>query len=126
MADLHDQLRGYWKLQRDAGNGWLILDTLNPTARDLKRFGLVGLDRFIGSDRKMSNYPTRKRRGRKGGIKYNVNSAGAKIRFVPAGMWGLIQGSHPPTRDLIGPVEKKVEPYFLKHFDKQVRRRLRI
>ena len=125
MPTLHDQLDGYWRLQADLGNGRFARDTLNKTALRTKQYGLVQLDRFIGSDRKMRNFPTR-RRQQKGGIRYKMQRSSVRINFVPAGMWGLIESNHPPTAPLIARTETRIVPFFKAEQDKQVARRLRL
>lgn len=125
MATLNEQLKGYWRLEDDLASGRFAQDTLNKTSLRLKRFGLVQLEQVAGSDRRLRNFPRRRGRRARGGIQFKVDRRGAEIQFRPAGLWGLIESSHPPTKPAIANTEAKIDPYWHQEADKQISRRLR-
>jgi hypothetical protein len=87
------QLKPLWTVGTDLANGKLIRDVHYKAARKIQKDGLQNIERAIGKDRMLRNFP---RPGRKVRLypRYKVKGKTLTVSFVPAGLASLVENGN--------------------------------
>jgi hypothetical protein len=87
------QLDPLWKTGVALGNGQLIRDVHYKAARKIQKDGLQNIERAIGKDRMLRNFP---RPGRKVRLypRYKVKGKTLTVSFVPSGLASLVENGN--------------------------------
>jgi hypothetical protein len=93
---LDDQMREWWDLGADLNDGSIQADTLRASQRKIRADGLALMRRATGPDLKLSNFYRRKRRSEAADISFQVERIESKLKFEPAGLWGLVESGARP------------------------------
>jgi hypothetical protein len=88
----------------------------------LKKIGTVEVKQAIGGDMQMRNWP---RAGRTvtARVTYDSGRTRLKVSFIPAGMFGILEGPHPPSRFPVRRTREKALPVWDIGFRKAFRSR---
>ena len=97
----------WWTLADDLLNGKIEADVLRETGKTIVTDSISNFRRVAGADLSLSNFPRRKGRALKASVVYDRGNDGvSRIKFLPAGLWGLVEGGAKPHR--IGNLSNRV------------------
>jgi hypothetical protein len=120
-----DDLAPLISLGRDLGASDKYVGQVNKAAgKKIRALGIRRVKAAIGNDMIMRNYP-RRGRPQRATVDVELSRGELDVAFRPRGMFGLLQGPHPPTRFPVRETESKAVPIWLKENTRLLRARLR-
>lgn len=129
MADLEQQLEEHFgPLERALEQHTLERDALKAVGKVVSKAARKDLAVALGTDRRMRNFPTRRDAPKfQGKVRFSTKlGEGAKMKFSPAGLWGIVEGgsvrsgNHPGIRPLAPNIITDVEEQILPLFEDEV------